>query len=93
MQMMFELYQAKCTSPELATAHCLLCVASHFGRIKVDGAALGFENLIAPAADLRSPFFSRFVEDGFRLLCIQHYCARVPAVFDRQRIQLAKQAR
>ena len=58
-------------------AHRLFGIAGHLGRIEVYGAAFGFENLIAPAADLRPPLLPRLVEDGFGLLCVQHHRAGV----------------
>ena len=64
-------------------AHRLFGIASHLGRIEVYGATLGFENLIAPAADLRPPLLSGLVEDGFGLLSVEHNRASVPAVLDR----------
>ena len=63
-------------------AHRLFGIAGHLGGIEVYGAAFGFENLIAPAADLRPPFLPRLVENGFGLLRVQHHGASVPAVFD-----------
>jgi len=63
-------------------AHRLFSIAGHLSRVEVYGAAFRFENLIAPAADLRPPLFPCFVENGFGLLRVQHQGASVPAVFD-----------
>src|SRR4051794_30615232 len=60
--------------------------------VKIDGARLSPQHLVFEAADLRTPFPPRAVENGAGFLWIEQDRPRTPAVFHRKRIDLAQNA-
>src|SRR5579883_79944 len=71
-------------------AHRLLCIRGHFLSVNVNRAAVRSQNLILPAADLGAPFLAMFVEQASGLLRVDKNRARVPAVLNRELIELAQ---